>query len=108
MLRKEWNIILCKEECKNRQNAKQRWLLSGDKKSKFFHVMVRAYREKITIERLQKEYDRVVTDRAALEEESTNYFGKIFEGGPSNGDGILNLDWSKIRGVQNNLLNSNS
>lgn len=52
LLYQEWNFILYKEDYRNIQNAKQKWLLHGGKNSKFFHASIRARCRKAAIEKL--------------------------------------------------------
>ncbi|KAL4278534.1 hypothetical protein GQ457_03G023770 [Hibiscus cannabinus] len=80
VLRSELEVVMTQEESFWRQKACSRWVLQGDRNTKFFHTSVMTRRRVNRISALQKDDGSWCTEDAELKEIALKFYGKIIMG----------------------------
>jgi ribonuclease HI/exonuclease III len=104
-LQKEVSLAMEQDEIKWRQRAKELWLKSGDKNSKFFHACAtqRQRMNKITI--IEDEEGVIRSTQEDIEVAFVNYFKNLFNSsGPNGVDDCLRVLPSRVTENMNRLL----
>ena len=75
-LLKEFEIALAQEEHIWFQKSREKWVLHGDKNTKFFHMSIIIRRNRV--EMLKNDENQWVSDAHELETLAVNYFKKLY------------------------------
>ncbi|KAL4280137.1 hypothetical protein GQ457_03G022960 [Hibiscus cannabinus] len=78
VLRSELEVVMTQEESFWRQKACSRWVLQGDRNTKFFHTSVMTRRRVNRISALQKDDGSWCTEDAELKEIALKFYGELF------------------------------
>ncbi|KAL4302897.1 hypothetical protein GQ457_10G006760 [Hibiscus cannabinus] len=78
VLRLELEVVMTQEESFWRQKACSRWVLQGDRNTKFFHTSVMTRRQVNRISALQKDDGSWCTEDAELKELALKLYGELF------------------------------
>lgn len=99
--------LLAQEECRREQQAKQFWLIHGDRNKRFFRSKIKSRRQNNKIMEIMDANGRWSTDVEVVKHSVVNYFSQIFAQQDSDKEEVLNLVFvvrSKIEKEDNVLL----
>ena len=77
-LLKEFEIVLEQEEVIWFQKSREKWVVHGDKNTKFFHMSTIIRRRRNRVEMLKNDENQWVSEAHELEELAVNYFKKLY------------------------------
>ncbi|KAK9046398.1 hypothetical protein V6N11_052286 [Hibiscus sabdariffa] len=83
VLRSELEVVMTQEESFWRQKDCSRWVLQGDRNTKFFHTPVMTRRQVNRISALQEDDGSWCTEDADLKELALNFYGELFSSLPA-------------------------
>ena len=77
-LLKEFEIVLEQEEVIWFQKSREKWVVHGDRNTKFFHMSTIIRRRRNKVEMLRNNENQWVSEAQELEELAVNYFKKLY------------------------------
>jgi hypothetical protein len=77
-LRGKIDELLEQEELKWKQRAKEEWLKSGDRNTKYFHACATQRRKRNTIDQIHDGGGRLCRTVESIEEAFVNFYGELF------------------------------
>jgi hypothetical protein len=80
-IKDELQNILQHEDLKWRQRAKETWLQSGDKNTKYFHASASQKHRRNVVERIIDQHGRHCSTQGSVEEAFVDYFQSLFTAG---------------------------
>jgi hypothetical protein len=104
-LRGEIDVLLEQEELKWKQRAKEEWLKSGDRNTKYFHACATQRRKRNTIDQIHDGGGRLCRTADSIEEAFVNFYGDLFtSASPTNMEACTASITSKVSNSMNNNL----
>jgi len=97
LIKEELNDLLEQEDLKWRQRAKEDWLKSGDRNSRYFHACTNQKHRRSRVSTIRDKEGRLCSTKEEIKGAFVDYFNELFKGGES-----LNVD-NFIAGLDNRV-----
>lgn len=107
ILQKELDIVLEQEEVLWYQKSREKWVVLGDRNTKFYHTSTVVSRKRNKIEMLKGEDDRWIENPEELEKLAMSYYKRLYSTDDLNLDteklpqqGFTGFSWDEVKSLE--------